>query len=211
MIRCGQILVAGVFFVIAPVVGESLFAPVNAQAQEVPNDIAPRIAVQQVVDEVIRIASEMAGDTRVHERREKLREVIKPRFDFAEMAKRSLGAQWKDCSSSEQEEFVSVFSKLLAKTYLSRIETVKPGMVRVESERVDANKAMVRTIVTSKGDEFPIDYKMLVVDEKWRVYDVVIENIGLVANYRNEFAGIVRKETFAGLMKRLRTKAEEVG
>jgi phospholipid transport system substrate-binding protein len=99
-----------------------------------------------------------------------------------------------------------VFSELLARTYLSKIETVKPGMVKVDGENVDSNKAVVKTIVTSKGDNFPIDYKLMFTDGRWQVYDVVIENIGLVANYRNEFAGIIRKDTFAGLMERLRQK-----
>jgi phospholipid transport system substrate-binding protein len=80
-------------------------------------------------------------------------------------------------------------------------------MVKVESESVDPPKAVVKTVVISKGDTFPIDYKLMVGSNgKWQVYDVVIENIGLVANYRNEFSGIIRKDKFSGLMERLRAK-----
>jgi phospholipid transport system substrate-binding protein len=78
----------------------------------------------------------------------------------------------------------------------------------VESEQVDSTRAIVKTTVTSKGDTFPIDYKLSLSNNVWQVYDVVIENIGLVANYRNEFSGVIRKEKFDGLMTKLRKKIE---
>ena len=81
-------------------------------------------------------------------------------------------------------------------------------MVKVESEQVEGPKAVVKTVVLSQGDTFPIDYKMMYRDNGWRVYDVVIENIGLVANYRNEFSGIIRKDKFSGLMEKLRAKVK---
>jgi phospholipid transport system substrate-binding protein len=122
------------------------------------------------------------------------------------MARRSLGSNWNEISAAEQADFTTVFSELLARTYLSKIETVKRGMVKVESESVESSKAVVKTTVLSQGDTFPIDYKLMLENGQWRVYDVVIENIGLVANYRNEFSGIIRKEKFSGLMERLRKK-----
>jgi phospholipid transport system substrate-binding protein len=148
----------------------------------------------------------LPGDSQKSQRRSKLREIINPKFDFDEMARRSLGANWNDISAEQQKDFTSVFSELLARTYLSKIETVKPGMVKVETEQVESPKALVKTVVLSKGDTFPIDYKLVFKDGHWRVYDVVIENIGLVANYRNEFSGIIRRDKFSGLMERLRQK-----
>jgi phospholipid transport system substrate-binding protein len=124
------------------------------------------------------------------------------------MSRRSLGANWNTITPAEQADFTTVFSELLARTYLSKIETVKPGMVKVESENIESSKAVVKTVVLSKGDTFPIDYKLMLENGQWRVYDVVIENIGLVANYRNEFSGIIRKDKFPGLMERLRKKVE---
>ncbi|RIL09909.1 MAG: organic solvent tolerance ABC transporter substrate-binding protein, partial [Proteobacteria bacterium] len=144
----------------------------------------------------------------VKERREKLRAVIQPRFDFQEMSKRSLGPYWNEATPAQRTEFVDVFSELLARTYLGRIETVRTGMVKIDNEAVDFPKAVVKTTVTLKGDAFPIDYKLQSTDGNWRVYDVVIENIGLVANYRNEFAGIIRKEKISGLISRLKDKVQ---
>jgi phospholipid transport system substrate-binding protein len=190
-----------------------LLVPVVARAQSpaaaaVAPAPSPKAEVEAVISEVVRIAQALPGDQNTTKRRAELREVINPRFDFEEMAKRSLGAEWRNCTPDQQKDFVDVFSGLLSRTYLSRIETVKPGMVTIDSEKLDGAKAVVRTTVNHKGDEFPIEYKLLNEAGTWRVYDVVIENIGLVANYRNEFAGIIRKEKFDGLMSRLRAKSE---
>ncbi len=169
---------------------------------------SPKAEMTKTIDDIIAIATAHPGDADKTVRRQKLRELINPKFNFAEMSKRSLGANWNDLSSNEQAEFTEVFSELLARTYLSKIETVKPGMVKVESEQVENPRAIVKTVVISKGDSFPIDYKLMNSNSSWQVYDVVIENIGLVANYRNEFSGIIRKERFSGLMERLRKKIE---
>jgi phospholipid transport system substrate-binding protein len=173
-----------------------------------PSLSSPKVEMQKTIDDIIAIAEAHQGDAQKTVRREKLRTLINPKFNFAEMSKRSLGPNWNEITPEEQKEFTLVFSELLARTYLSKIETVKPGMVKVESEQVEAPRAVVKTTVTSKGDTFPIDYKMSLSNNAWQVYDVVIENIGLVANYRNEFSGVIRKEKFDGLMTKLRKKIE---
>lgn len=169
---------------------------------------SPKAEIQKTIDSIISTVQANPGDAGKGPRRQKLREIINPKFDFDEMSKRSLGSNWVDITPAEQKDFTTVFSELLARTYLSKIETVKPGMVKVESEQVDGTKAIVKTVVLSQGDTFPIDYKMMYRDNGWRVYDVVIENIGLVANYRNEFSGIIRKDKFSGLMEKLRAKVK---
>ncbi len=162
--------------------------------------------VKKTVDEVVKVNTAYPGEVNVNPRRAKLREVIQPRFDFAEMSKRSLGAFWQEITPQEQQDFVNVFSDLLAQTYLARIENCTADTVKFETENVDFPRAVVKTTVMNKGDKFPIDYKLMNTNGTWRVYDVVIENIGLVANYRNEFAGIIRKDKFSGLMQKLREK-----
>jgi phospholipid transport system substrate-binding protein len=169
---------------------------------------SPKAEIQKTLDSIIATVQANPGDAAKPARREKLREIINPKFDFDEMSRRSLGSNWNEITPAEQKDFTTVFSELLARTYLSKIETVKPGMVKVESEQVEGPKAVVKTVVLSQGDTFPIDYKMMYRDNGWRVYDVVIENIGLVANYRNEFSGIIRKDKFSGLMEKLRAKVK---
>ena len=182
-----------------------LFAQSASSATTGPGAISE---VTQTIDEIIKIDALYVGDEKKTERRAKLREVIQPRFDFAEMAKRSLGAAWLEITPEQQVEFVAIFSDLLAATYLSRIESIKEGMVRIDGEVLDGSRSLVKTIVESKGDKFPIDYKLILnAKNQWRVFDVVIENIGLVSNYRAEFSGIIRREKFEGLMVKLREKS----
>jgi phospholipid transport system substrate-binding protein len=167
---------------------------------------SPAESVRSTIDKVVEVNVKLSGPANLSQRRAKLREIINPRFDFKEMSKRSLGAHWQEITPEQQEDFVSVFSDLLARTYLSRIEEVTPNMVRVDGETIELPKALVKTQVTSKGEVFPLDYKMINTSGDWRVYDVIIENIGLVTNYRNEFSGILRRDKFEGLMKLLRDK-----
>lgn len=175
--------------------------PITALANPTPKQL-----VQATVDELVEVVKEYPGENQATERRSSMRTVIEPLFDFEEMAKRSLGPHWKTAEETERAEFVEIFSDLLATTYLNKIEKIGEGTVAVDSEKIRSSNALVRTTVTYKGDEFPLDYKMLKRGNGWRVYDVVIENIGLVKNYRNEFSGIIRREQFSGLLKRLKTK-----
>lgn len=137
----------------------------------------------------------------------KMQEIVKPAFDFKETAKRSLGAHWNDISPAEQSEFSTLFSDLLTKTYINRIKDgVKTSKITVTDAKDNGKRAAVRTVVESKDENATIIYKMHNKNNNWLVYDVVIENIGLVNNYRDEFSGIIRKDGFAGLMKKLREK-----
>ena len=175
--------------------------------------LSPKAMMQETTDQIVDIVQKNKGDANATKRRELLRQVINPQFDFAKMAQLSLGTNWNTITAEEQQEYVKVFSDLLAKTYLTKVETVEPGMVSIEAERIEEGnqKASVKTLVKSKGDFFPIDYRFVRDSQTapWRVYDVVIENIGLVVNYRNEFASIIRKDTFSGLMEQLRKKAAD--
>lgn len=173
---------------------------------------SPRDALKVTIEQLVDTVERLKGKDRSAERKQALREIINPKFDFSEMSVRSLGSLWKDLPHEQRAEFIKVFSELLARTYLSRIETIERGMVTIESEKISPEttggeaRALVRTIVNQKGDRFPILYKVVFRNSQWQVYDVVIENVGLVANYRNEFSGIIRREGFPGLMERLRAK-----
>ncbi|WKZ57573.1 MAG: ABC transporter substrate-binding protein [Bdellovibrionota bacterium] len=182
----------------------ALLLPVQVFANTPASDALPE--VRATLDKVIEINKQYIGDQNKKLRREKLRETLNERFDFEEMARRSLGPEWTKRSAEERTEFVKVFSDLLARTYLSRVETVSQETVQIVSERAEFPRSLVKTTVTASNEKFPLDYKLIHRDGGWKVYDVVIENIGLVANYRNEFSGIIRKEGFDGLLTKLREK-----
>ena len=190
----------------------SVAAGVTQAQTTVPANVkAPMAEVQSTIDKVLVVALNLKGDANKAKRREQLREIISPRFDFAEMAKRSLGASWLKMSAEQQDEFVKVFSSLLGRTYLERVESIEEKMVTIDSENVSFPKALVKTSVNRNGDVFPLDYRLHYVENEWKVYDVIIENIGLVSNYRNEFSGIIRKDGIDGLITRLKEKEEKSG
>lgn len=167
--------------------------------------------VETVVSDVRKTVLAKEDSVPAEELDEKLREIIAPVFDFKTMARSSLARHWKAASEEEQEEFVRLFSDLLAKTYLKRIrDNVAESEVTIADERtISKSKAVVKTIVEyEKSQAATIDYRMRKKDGDWLVYDVIIENIGLVSNYRQEFNGIVQREKVAGLIKRLREKSE---
>ena len=174
-----------------------------AVAQSAEN--GPKELVEQTVNQIVMLVEKHPGDTNREIRRAEILKVINERFDFEEMSKRSLGAEWQKITPEQQTEFVKVFSDLLARTYINKVDELRRDMVEIKEQKLEANKALVKTIVEYKKDKFPLDYKLLN-QGSWRVYDVIIENIGLVANYRNEFAGIIRKEKFSGLLERLKKK-----
>jgi len=141
---------------------------------------------------------------------EKLRVIIEPLFDFRELSRRCLGSFWKVATPSQQNEFVERFSDLLAWTYLKHI-TRGVELVQVEKieEKIQGNKAVVSAVVTVKDLVISSEAKMLRELSGWKVYDVSVENIGLVGIYREEFPPIIRREGFDGLIKRLKEKQEQ--
>ena len=142
------------------------------------------------------------------ERREAIKEIIRERFDFGEMARRSLGPEWQRRTPEERKEFVNLFIDLLERAYISAIEDVES--VRDLREKVDGNYAEVRTrVVDKKGVEFSVDYRLHNVNGRWRVYDVLVENVSLVNNYRDQFNRILTRYSYEELIRRMKSKQFE--
>ena len=143
-------------------------------------------------------------------RRERLREAIYSRFDFVEMAKRSLGSHWSRRSPEEQQEFVRAFTELLGRSYLDKIESFSGEKVAYSREQQEQDNAEVFTkIITKKGEEFSVNYKLHPVGGEWKVYDVVVEDISLVNNYRSQFDRILANASFDELLRKLRQKTPD--
>jgi phospholipid transport system substrate-binding protein len=180
-----------------------LMQPVSATAGP------PGDQLRQSTDKILEILKDprFKGESKKNERREKLREVLYQRFDFTEMAKRSLGAEWRRHTPEEQKEFVTLFTNLLEDAYLGKIESYSGEKVQYIKERQDADYAEVDTrIVDKKGQEFLINYQLHNVNEDWKVYDVVIEDVSLVNNYRSQFSRVLEKSSFKELLERMRQK-----
>ena len=170
---------------------------------------APTEEVQKTVDRAVAVLKNpsLKSEGKKKERRDQIRQVLLPRFDFAEMARRSLGAHWRQRTPEEQREFVALFSDLLERSYIERIEGFNDEKFTYTRERQDRDYAEVDTkIQTPKGEEFSINYKLHLADQSWKVYDVVIENISLVNNYRDQFNRVIAKSSYEELIRRLKEK-----
>ena len=146
------------------------------------------------------------------ERRQKIRAVANEVFDWPEMGKRALARHWQGRSPEEREEFSKLFADLLERSYVSKIEAYSGEKIVYGDEVTEGGDlATVRTkLITKAGTPIPIDYQTQKVGDRWRVYDVKIENVGLVANYRSQFNRIIQQTGYADLIQRLKTKQEEL-
>lgn len=179
-----------------------MFFPLIALA-----DTAPGTSIDSAIKEARSVVLKEKGITETKELRSKLEKVIFPLFDFAEMARRSLGPSWRQASDSEKEEYVKLFTELISRTYYNRvIDNIGDSKIEIVKSAVRSKKALVKTSVSSKGDDFFVIYRMRNKNETWKIYDVIIENVSMVSNYRSEFGEIVRREKMAGLISKLRKK-----
>lgn len=142
-------------------------------------------------------------------RRAELSKAILPRFDFEEMAKRSLGAEWRRRTPAEQKEFVRLFTALLKDSYVDSIESYRGEKVVYRGESQDGDYADVGTkMIDKRGQEFAIDYRLNLKGSEWKVYDVIIENISIINNYRSQFQRILSRSSFAELLRMLSDKVD---
>jgi len=173
---------------------------------------APTDAMKTTIDEVLRIIreKELKQPARSEERRQQLEKVVGARFDYQEMSRRALGAPWNQLSEQEKQEFVSLFRTLLTNSYADKIETYSGEGVQYLNERTEKDYAEVRTKVLSGKTEIPLDYRLINKSEDWRVYDVVVDGVSLVNNYRGQFTKILRASSYADLVDQLRKKSDKL-
>ena len=149
--------------------------------------------------------------SRAGERRTAVRRIAEDIFDFGETARRSLAHHWQARTPAEREEFVRLFADLLERSYISKIALFNGERITYVGETVDGDAAVVRTkIISRQGTELPIDYRMLRRGGRWLVYDVIIEGVSLVANYRSQFNKIIQTSSYQELVKKMKTKQEEL-
>jgi len=169
----------------------------------------PGDQVRQTTDKLVAIIKDpqLKGESKKNERRDKLKELIYQRFDFTEMAKRSLGSEWPRRSPEEQKEFVKLFTDLLERAYLDQLESYSGEKIQYLKEREDDNYAQVETkIIDKKGQEFSVNYRLHNRNGDWKVYDVVIEEISLVNNYRAQFKRALATASYEDLVNRMKGK-----
>jgi len=195
------------FFVRVAVVLALVVAPVTAARAGQASDQL-KVQIERVVKAID--DPDLKKESRALDRRKSVRKIAEDIFDFVETAKRSLGRHWLARSAAEREEFTGLFADLLERSYISKIELFNGERIQFVGDSADGDQAVVRTkIVTKQGTEIPVDYRMLKKGDRWLVYDVIIEGVSLIANYRTQFNKIIQTSSYQELVKKMKTKQEE--
>jgi phospholipid transport system substrate-binding protein len=139
-------------------------------------------------------------------RLEAVRKLADQAFDVTETAKRALGLHWQPRTAAEREEFVQLFRDLLERGYLSRIGEYGGEQIKYVGEQIDGDHAIVRAlIVTKKGTQVPVESRLLRKADRWLIYDVLVENVSLIASYRSQFDRVIRTTSYEELVRRLKS------
>jgi len=173
---------------------------------------APSEQLRVQIDRVIKILEdpELRKENRLTERRAAIRRVANEIFDFTETTRRSLGPHWQTRTPAEREEITRLFADLLERSYIGKIELYSGEKIAYLGDSIDGALATVRTrLITKQGGEIPLDYRMIRRGERWLAYDVSIEGVSMVANYRAQFNKIIQTSSYAGLVQKLRAKQAE--
>src|ERR1041385_3070584 len=169
----------------------------------------PREEIQSSVEKVLTILKDpnLKSESKRQERIAQLRQVIFPKFDFTEMARRSLGADWQKRPQEQQKEFVKLFTELIEGSYVNNLDSYNGEKVAFTGDKQDGEYAQVDTKITSnKGDDSTVSYKLRQSDGTWKIYDVVIENVSIVNNYRSQFSRVIARSSFDDLLRQMKEK-----
>ena|SRR5713101_7631032 len=169
-------------------------------------------ATEQVRSDIDRVLATvdnpaLKGDGNIVERRAAVRKIAGEIFDFREIARRSLGRHWLPLSEAQRTEFAGVFEDLLERSYISKIELYGGETIVFSGERMDGDLATVRTkIMTKHGSEVPVDYRLFKHGARWMIYDISVDGISLVSNYRTQFNKIIQTSRYDGLVEKMKSK-----
>jgi phospholipid transport system substrate-binding protein len=164
------------------------------------------------IDLVLKIVTdpELKKEAKTAERRKRIREVVNQIVDVTEISQRCLGRHWQARTPAEREKFVALFGDLLENAYISKIESYSGEKIQYPGDVIEGELAIVKTrIVTKQETEIPVDYRMFLKDGRWAVYDVSIEGISLIGNYRTQFNAVIQRSGYPDLVAKLTAKRDE--
>ena len=171
----------------------------------------PTDLVRQITDQVLKILEDPQFQTpnRHAERQERLHKIAEQVFDWQEMARRALAVHWRERTPQEQQEFVRLFRDLVEGTYINRLESAiqEKREIQYVGEQVDGSRAAVKTnVVTRRNQQVPIEYRLQKADGRWLIYDVLVEGISLVNNYRSQFNRIITSSSYNDLVQKMKNR-----
>jgi len=168
----------------------------------------PKAQLQGTMERVMAVTRTFRNATDFTDNKDRLRQIILPRFDFSEMARRSLGNRWSTLAGRENE-FVAAFVQFAEASYMNALGSYRGEKMTYGREQVDENFAEVDTQVLGRGEPAPVTYKLHLVGNDWKVYDVIIDNVSVVSNFRSQFSRILQTASIDELMRRLREKGAQ--
>lgn len=191
------------------VIGISLFLILGAGKTVQASGITE--GLKATIDQVIGVVTNPQYKNDRSTRRAKMKDLIFPKFNFLEMGKRSLGNKnWKAISPEKRKAFIDLFGKLLENSYANKLESYSDEKINYIDEIVKGRYAMVKTEVVRKNGTVNVDYKLIESPSEWRVYDIVVEGVSLIKNYRSQFGKIIHNDSFDTLMEKLNTKVKKL-
>ncbi len=169
---------------------------------------SPTDQLRAYSDQVIKVLEDPA--LHPEDRQAAVRKIADQIFDVAETAKRALARHWRTRTAAQREEFTQLFADLLERTYIARIDQYGGERIQYVAESIDGDHAVVRAkVLTKRGTEVPVESRLLRHGDRWLIYDVLIENVSLIANYRAQFDKIIRTSSYEELIRRLKSKRDE--
>lgn len=187
----------------------SLFVSVcGAETVTEPVAVGPKAQVEQTVNAILTVLRCTTGDE--VEQRQQISHLIRNKFDFEVMSQGALGRSWQTASDQEQQRFVELFSRLLEETYLGRIRAYTDQKISYGEESIRKGRAVVETFIHDGGVDIPISYKLIPHGQDWLVYDVVIEEVSLIRNYRSSYQNILRSKGMAHLLEEMSQQIESL-
>lgn len=191
----------GSYLGIVVLAGLVVWAPAPARAG------APTDQLKASVEQIVKVLEDPAlrAEARSQERRAAIRKEAEGVFDFTETAKRALGRHWQGLAEKDRQEFTSLFTDLIERAYISKIERYSGERIAYAGEAMEGGLATVRTrFVTKQGTEVPVDYRMQQRGDRWLVYDVSVEGVSLINNYRTQFDKIIQTSSYAELVRKMK-------
>jgi len=174
----------------------------------------PMDLIRQTSDQTIKILDDpqLQGPEKQAERMERLRKMADEAFDWQEMARRALATHWRERTPQQQREFTGLFKDLVERTYLNRLDSAAGERQDIVygDEQTQGSQSVVKTkVITKRKTQVPIDYRLHKADGRWKIYDVLIEGVSLVNNYRSQFNDILSRSSYDELIQKMKSRGEE--
>jgi phospholipid transport system substrate-binding protein len=168
----------------------------------------PTEQVREKADKVLKILNDPALKNNKEKRRDMVMNIVEDMINWQEVSKRALAIHWRKRTPEERKEFVNLYRDLLKRTYSDKLDIYAGESIIYDSEKIEGNRAVVKTrmINKKKGEEASVDYRLIKKDDRWLGYDVVIEGISAVNNYRVQFNEVITSSSYENLIKKMKNR-----